>query len=129
MITVSFEIDQEKITKVMFNTGELTGFEKPATLKAALEELSLENTVVTFSKMLKGGHIYENFNDSEVAAIADACNKLSCLWQYEFVLNPESEDMCAQMTPLQLLANAMNMILEQQEIIDYLISKNQGKRK
>ena len=129
MITVSFEIDQEKVTKVMFDTGELTGFEKPATLKAALEELTVENTVVTFSKMHKDFRIYENFNESEVNAIADACNKLSCLWQYEFVLNPECDDMCAQMTPLQLLANAMNMILEQQEIIDYLTNKNKGKRK
>ena len=121
MIRVDFIVDDDaRVSAIRFFTDGLTGYEKTDTIKSALEAMAIENPTVSFSKLYNEGLIQQVFNESEIAAVADASLRLSDLWQYSFLENPQEKEQCAQMTPLQLLANALNLILEQQQIIDFL---------
>ncbi len=120
MITLDFDIIEEQVQRVRIDSGEYTGFEKTMSLKQSLEYLTLENPCLTFNKKYKSGEYEDKYIQESIASIADASNRLCGLWQYDFIDHPEGKDLCAYMSPLQLLENTLNLILEQQKIIDRL---------
>ncbi len=120
MITLYFDIVEDEVKRVRIDSGGYTGVEKAMSLKQALEFMTLENPCLTFSKKYRSGEYEDEYILEVVAAIADASNRLCRLWQYDFIEHPEGKDLCACMSPLQLLENTLNLVLEQQRIIDDL---------
>ena len=120
MFNLDFNNQDPEVIRVKLVTSELTGYEKPKTMKEALKLLSVENPCMTFSQRYKANGFVSHFTVDEVGMIADICNRLYVLWQYEYVINPKDKNMRAYMTPIQLLENTLNLVLEQQEIINRL---------
>ncbi|MBQ4231720.1 MAG: hypothetical protein II699_00445 [Lachnospiraceae bacterium] len=112
MITLDFELNNaEKIEKIHINTGTLTGYERHACLKDALESLSILNPCVKFKQDMDAGEYEDKYSEDTVTDIADISNTLSLLWDY----TPEDGRM--YINCLQLFENAVNMILCQQNQI------------
>ena len=121
MITLTFETDDERVTRVKLDAHDLTGYERDATLKDALERMDVQNPCVTFSRKMKTGEYPENYPENELADIATVSSYLADLWQYDPVPNAKGEDMRPYMNPLMLLERAFNMLLKEREkIIDYM---------
>jgi len=125
MIKLDYELSFEQILKVKLDASDLTGREKPTSLKDALIKMEIENPCLTFSRNHKAGKYKLNYNLTEIAEIAGACNLLSELWQYEYIGGVVPDNMLREISPLQLLENAFTLILKQQRTIDRL--KNKGK--
>ena len=126
MFIIDFTNLDLEVVRVKLISNELTGYEKPNTMKEALKLLSVENPCLTFSKKYKAGEYESRFTETEVGIIADICNRLHELWQYEYVTDPKDKNRRAYMTPLQLLENTINLVLEQQEIINNLTGSGTG---
>ena len=125
MIRIYFEINYEQVTHVRIDASDLTGKEKPTSLKAALMKMDIENPCVTFSREYKAGKYKYNYNLTETAEIADACNFLSDLWRHDYSSGRRSsiDKLTAKMTPIRLLENALTLLLRQQAIISELKRK------
>ena len=127
MIKVDFDLSFEQILRVKLDASDLTGREKPTSLKDALIKMEVENPCVTFAHNHKEGKYRMNYNLTETAEIAGACNLLSELWQYDYIGTVLPDQLRREMSPLQLLENAFTLILKQQRTIDRLKSKGSNR--
>lgn len=118
MIKVDFDLSFEQILRVKLDASDLTGREKPTSLKDALIKMEVESPCVTFAHNHKAGKYRLNYNLTETAEIAGACNMLSELWQYDYNGTVLPDQLRREMSPLQLLENAFTLILKQQRMID-----------
>ena len=119
MIKISYNFNDDLDLVLGFDTGNLTGYEKATTLKEALNSMVIEAPCKTFAERYNAGE-FEDIPFDETCQIAEAVNIVSDLWQYDMIPNPEGKDLYAQMSPLHLLENAMNLLVEKQHEIDRL---------
>ena len=126
MITINYDISNDQVARIRIDSGEYTGYEMTTSLKHALEFMSLENPCVTFSQKYRSGELQSAYSETELISIAEAANQLSNLWQYDFLAQPGSKELCAYMSPLQLLENTLNLVIEQQKIIEKLTKSKNG---
>ena len=121
MIKLDFDIDKnDNVTHIGFDAHEYTGSERANTLKEALDDLKIQNPCSTFSRKMKSGYYQVNgIPENTVVRIAEISNYLSGLWQYsdEIKKYPDGKDMQPYMNPLHILENALNLLIEQREMI------------
>ena len=120
MIIIDYDInDRGEVTRLRLNTRRLTGYEKTASLKDAVEKLSIETTARTFAKKYRSGEYEERFSEDTVTKIAEISNLLADIFKYEpFGENSDELGLRPYMNPLQLLENALNMIVIQNNLLE-----------
>ena len=121
MIYLNFDIDENDcVSQIGLDCHDYTGKERATTLKGALEDLKIQNPCTTFARKMNSGY-YETSNMPEdtVTEIAEITNFLSQLWQYsdKRVRYPEGKDLEPYMNPLHILENALNLLIEQRNMI------------
>ncbi|MCR5390198.1 MAG: hypothetical protein K6E77_05545 [Lachnospiraceae bacterium] len=121
MINLNFDIDEnDNVTHIVLDTHEYTGSERASTLKGALDDLKIQNPCTTFARKMNSGY-YEasNMPEDTVTQIAEVTNYLSELWQFsdKRVRYPEGQDLEPYMNPLHILENALNLLIEQRNMI------------
>ena len=124
MFTLGFELDSNgQLAHIGLNSSDTTGYETPATLKDALKDLSVQNPCIVFSHLCDDENFKSSLTQWEIGTIAEACDLLKELWQYDMIKDPDKNDIRARMNPLQLLENALNIIYKQQQFIDAYTGK------
>ena len=121
MINLNYDIDEyDNVTHIELDCHEYTGSERTTTLKGALEDLKIQNPCTTFKrKMDNGYYVVSDMPEYTVTQIAEITNFLSELWQYsdKRVRYPEGKDLEPYMNPLHILENALNLLIEQRNMI------------
>ena len=119
MIYLNFDIDENDcVSHIGLDCHDYTGKERATTLKGALEDLQLQNPCTTFSRRMNSGY-YETQASESTVEIAEYTNFLATLWQFrdQRVKYPEGKDMEPYMNPLHILENALNLLIEQRNMI------------
>ncbi|MBR6328330.1 MAG: hypothetical protein IKR68_01635 [Lachnospiraceae bacterium] len=121
MIIFDFKMDPTgEISRIVLDTGELTGKEKVSTLKEALGNLTIQNTAKTFARKIDSGEYEMRFTPNELSHIAEFADFSAGIWNTDY--NPEvkapPQDLRPYMTCLHLLENCFNLLLAQWRMIN-----------
>ena len=120
MIYLDFDINNEdRISHINLDAHEYKGSERESTLKEALDDLKIQNPCMTFTRKLKSGYYSSKLSEDAITSIAEATDFLANLWQYsdEYVRYANGKNMQPYMNPLHILENALNLLIEQRELI------------
>ena len=101
MFSLGFELDSNRqLVHIGLNSSDTTGYETPATLKDALKDLSVQNPCIVFSHLCDDENFKSSLTQWEIGTIAEACDLLKELWQYDMIENPDKNDIRAKMNPI-----------------------------
>ena len=97
-----------RISGVRF-CSSLTGCEYVTSTKQALELLKIQNPAIGFTEAAKAGE-FDSMTDEAYQDILDTIERVSYLWRYPDEDTSDGKNLKAEMNPLMLLANAIELI-------------------
>lgn len=124
MFNLLFSLDdnQESVSYVTLDDGDVNPWKKPVSLKDALNDLSITNPATTFARKMKQGG-FENIPENGVGEIAYFSDILSDLWIYTSERDETGKlDIRPYLSPMLLLNNAFCHIIQLRRIVDDYVS-------